>query len=157
MKLKHLLPALFSATLLFSSTSGVKAQDYKNAVGVGLEFGYGQAFGGPTYKHFFNARSAFQGEVLLTGGGAMMQAFYQYHLPIKNASGLRVYFGGGPGLYVVPGLASFFSLRPMAGLDYKVKQTPLTLNLDWRPVLLVEDDFSDFEPKKFGLGLKYSF
>jgi hypothetical protein len=48
-------------------------------------------------------------------------------------------------------------LRPMSGLDYKLKQAPLAFNFDWRPVLILVDEASVFEPVRFGVGLKYSF
>ena len=155
MKNKFLLSTFCLTVILLGLISEVNAQNSKNSVGLGLDFGAGSTFVGPTYKHFFNAKSAFQGEVLFASGSALIQAFYQYHLPIKEAAGLQFYIGGGPGFLVSGGSA--FLLRPMTGLDYKLKQTPLSVNLDWRPVMIFVDEVSDFEPVRFGLGVKYTF
>jgi hypothetical protein len=156
MKLKHLLSASLCAVLFLGSITKTQAQDYKSSLGLGIDFGSGATFVGPSYKHFFNARSAFQGEVLFASGSSLIQAFYQYHLPIKEAPELKFYFGGGVGFNIVQG-GSAFLLRPVSGLDYKLKQAPLVLNFDWRPVLILVDEVSAFEPARFGLGLKYSF
>jgi hypothetical protein len=110
---------------------------------------------GPTAKRFINTPSALQGELLFSSYATLVQAFYQYHLPIKDVSGLKFYFGGGPGVSFVQGNTSIF-VRPMTGLEYKMK-APLALHLDWRPILLWDDEVRFFEPVRFGLGLKYSF
>jgi hypothetical protein len=93
---------------------------------------------------------------LFASGGTLVEAFYQYHMPIKEAPGLKFYVGGGPGAILAPGVSALV-FRPMAGLDYKFKGAPLAINFDWRPLLVLIDEASGFEPARFGLGLKYSF
>lgn len=155
MKFKHLRSTFFLAVFFLGTSASVNAQDYKTAAGLGIDFGLGRSLVGPSLKRFVTPRSALQGELLLGSGVSIIQGLYQYHLPIKEVQGLKFYFGGGPGAIFVPGDAAIF-LRPTSGLEYKMK-APLVLHFDWRPILILDQEVLDFEPVRFGLGLKYSF
>jgi hypothetical protein len=146
------LPAIFLLTLCQNSN----AQDYKTSLGLGIDFGNGATLVGPSIKHFFNPKDAIQGDILFGGNSTLIQAFYLHHFPVKGASGLHFYLGGGPGANLFNGSTTFI-IRPMAGLEYKIQAVPIAFNFDWRPALFLYDRGSDFEPARFGLGIKYTF
>ena len=55
MIMKKLLFTLIAGAALFTtSITDVKAQDYKTAAGLAIDFGDGSTLVGPHIKHFFN-------------------------------------------------------------------------------------------------------
>lgn len=130
------------------------AQSYKTGIGLGFDFGEGLTFVGPTVKHFFNDKNALEGDVLFANGATMVTGLYQYHGNIADAGGLKYYIGGGPSLQF-GGNNTFVALRPVGGLDYKVKNAPIALNFDWRPALWFYSGSTDFAPGRFGMGIKF--
>lgn len=157
MIMKKLLFTLFAAGALFvTNLSTTKAQDYKTAAGLGIDFGNGATLVGPTIKHFFNKNSAVNADVLFGSGSTLIQGFYQYHDDIKGAGGLKWYLGIGPGINLYDG-GSTFMIRPMAGLDFRIPSAPIALSFDWRPAMSFYDGDTDFEAGRFGLGFKFVF
>lgn len=152
---------LFILTFATLSLSlGAMAQStYKNSIGLGLDFGTGQTLVGPSFKHFFNANSAIQPELLFGDHTTRLQAFYQHHQAISGAQGLNWYIGGGPGLnfFKVGNYSSTtFLLIPQAGLDFKIPGAPIAIDFDWRPTAFIGDN-SDFEAGRFGFGFRFTF
>lgn len=129
---------------------------YKTAAGVTIDFGTGQTLVGPALKHFFTPNQAGQFEVLFGDNVTFVEAFYQYHGQIENATGLKWYAGVGPGVAFNDNNSAFL-LRPMAGLDYKINNVPLNFSFDWRPWLAFENGGSDFEAARFAFGLRFAF
>ncbi|MDA3614935.1 hypothetical protein [Polluticaenibacter yanchengensis] len=152
--MKKILTALSVAAI---SVTGLQAQSYKTAAGLTIEFGNGSTWAGPAIKHFFDNRNAINAELLFGGNTTTLQAFYQFHGPIKNAGGLKYYLGIGPSLHFPKRGDTYFGIRPMAGLDYKIGSTPLALSFDWRPGVFIHDNNSDFEAGRFAFGLKFAF
>jgi hypothetical protein len=153
------MKSLFKLAILaifVSLGTNTKAQSYKTSLGLGIDFGTGATMVGPSVKHFFNKSSAIQGDVLFGGSSTLIQAFYQYHFPVKGTPNLNFYVGGGPGIDLY-NYGSTVSIKPMAGLEYKIKEAPLTFNFDWRPTLFLYDGVNEIEPARFGLGIKYTF
>lgn len=146
--------SLLIIVILF--TTAATAQDYKTAVGLQIDFGDGSTLAGPAIKHFFNDKSAIEGEVLFGNHITYLQAFYHYQQGLPNAKNLSWYIGGGPSLGLYSG-GSDFLLRPMVGLDYKVNGAPLALSFDWRPALNLGNNYggSRFTAARFGIGIKY--
>ncbi len=154
--MKKILIFTFAAVML---SFGAKAQSYKNSIGLGLDLGTGQTLVGPSFKHFFNANSAIQPELLFGDHTTRLQAFYQYHQGIKGAQGLNWYIGGGPGVsfFKYKGYSNTtFLLMPAVGLDFKIPGAPIAMNFDWRPTAYLGDN-SDFEAGRFGLGFRLTF
>lgn len=150
------------AIFLFVGVSNVSAQrsatggDYRNAIGLGIDFGNGTTFVGPSFKHFFTENHVGLAEVLFGNSVTAIQVYYQYHKEIEGAEGLRWFAGAGPGIYLYNG-GSTFILSPQGGLDYKIPSVPLSFSFDWRPKLGFYDGGSDFEAGRFGLGFRYAF
>jgi len=150
---------LLAITAIALSITQASAQSYKNAIGLGLDFGNGSTLVGPSFKHKFSSNAAGQAELLFGDHSTRLQAFYQYHQGIAGANGLDWFIGGGPGL-------NFFSygnydqtnflLIPMAGLDFKIPGAPIAMSFDWRPTAWIGDN-SDFEAGRFGFGFRFTF
>lgn len=157
---KKLFGALIVVFLLVS-VSEVSAQtaanssSYRNAIGLGIDFGDGSTLVGPSYKHFFSENNVGKFEVLFGDGISFIQGFYEYHREIEGAAGLRWFAGVGAGAALVENNSAFM-LRPEGGLDYKIDGVPLSFSFDWRPTIFIGDD-SDFEPARFGLGIRFCF
>jgi len=155
---KLLFTIIASAAFLTINLSNANAQ-YKNALGLGVDFGNGATLVGPSFKHFFNSQGAGQLELLFGGNSTRLQAFYQYHGNITGADGLKWYVGGGPGLNFFsagPYDRTDFLLIPQAGLDFKIPGAPIQMNFDWRPTAFIGDN-SDFEAGRFGFGFRFTF
>ena len=155
----HLLTG-FVALFLVGSLN-LSAQDrsaygssYRNAIGLGIDFGDGSTLVGPSYKHFFSENNVGKFEVLF-GNYVAIQAFYEYHGDIEGAAGLRWFAGAGAGA-ALDDDASAFMLKPIGGLDYKINGVPLAFSFDWRPTFFIADN-SDFQAARFGLGFRYAF
>lgn len=151
---------LFTALVLLAATQAnaqrsASGSGYKNAIGLGIDFGDGSTLVGPSFKHFFSTNSAVQAEVLFGDNYTIIEGFYLYHREIEGAAGLRWYAGIGAGFGLQKNNSSFL-IRPTGGIDYKIGAAPLALSFDWRPTIFVGDN-SDFEPARFGLGFRFAF
>ncbi len=169
-RISILLPALFillsvqvnaqNRSRTASHNSDGMGTNYDNSLGLSIDFGTGGTLAGPTFKHFFDQRNAGQFEILFGDHYTIIDALYEYHGQVPNASGLKWYLGIGPGVGLFKG-GSNFLIRPLAGLDYKINNVPLSFSFDWRPTLTFLDnhyaDDTDFEPARFGLGFRYAF
>lgn len=139
--------------MLFINNS--EAQTYKTSAGLSIDFGDGATLVGPAIKHFFGTNNAIQAEVLFGNNVTYLQAFYQYNAQFASASGLQWYLGVGPSVGLYDGGSDFY-VRPTAGLDYKINNAPISLSFDWRPAVYIGDN-SDFEPARFGIGMRFVF
>ncbi len=154
---KSLLSAIFLSVFFVVSTNSSQAQSsYKTGLGLGIDFGTGMTLVGPSVKHFFTTHNVGQFEALFGSNYTVLQAFYQYHKDIPNAAGLKWYLGAGAGVGLYRN-GSHFLLKPTAGLDYKIKDVPLSFAFDWRPTIGIGNNDSDFEPARFGFGFRYAF
>jgi len=157
---KNLFSLLIVIVLLVAA-SNVSAQrsangsDYRNAIGLGIDFGDGATLVGPSFKHFFTDEHVGKFEVLFGDNYSFLQGFYEYHREIDGAAGLRWFAGIGAGAAIAENNSAFL-LRPEGGLDYKIEGAPLSFSFDWRPTFFIGDD-SDFEPARFGLGIRFCF
>jgi hypothetical protein len=158
--MKRLIFTLIASAAFFTmNLSNANAQEYRNALGLGVDFGNGATLVGPSFKHFFNANGAGQVEVLFGGNSTRLQAFYQYHGGINGAPGLKWFVGGGPGLNFLS-VGNYdrtnFLLIPQLGLDFKFPGAPIQAGFDWRPTARIGDN-SDFEAGRFGFGFRFTF
>lgn len=126
---------LVAFVLLFSL--GIKAQDYKFAVGANL----GPSMG-VTMKYNFDKASAV--EMLLTYSlpdeGPNFVALYEYHVPLLDR--FRMYMGGGLNIGCLERGNGFwhetefaFGIDPIIGLEYTLPSIPISLAFDYKPVI----------------------
>lgn len=158
--MKKLLFTLLTGVAIFAmSTSDVKAQDYKNAIGG--RFG---SYNGITFKTGLNNNAMLEliGNFRSSRNVDYLQltALYEVYNPIGGAPGLNWYYGGGGSIGTVK-VRDFDSevslgLNGVLGLDYKFKGAPINLSLDWIPTLRLTPD-TDFYSGDVGLGVRFTF
>ncbi|WP_411031770.1 hypothetical protein [Spongiimicrobium sp. 3-5] len=150
------LLTLTIAVLLFGIVTSNAQSNYTTALGLGIDFGDGQTLVGPSVKHFFTEEHAGMGEVTFGDNVTFLTILYQYHGQFPNASGLTWFAGAGPSIAFFDGSSDFF-LRPVVGLDFKIRDVPLAFSFDWRPWIFFGDSNDSFEAARFGLGARYTF
>jgi hypothetical protein len=163
--MKKIFTILTCIALFAMTATTVKAQNYKTALGLGLDFGDGRTLVGPSLRHHFSRNTALQAEVLFGGNTTVIQGFLQYNAAVKGAPGLDWYLGGGPKIQIYDRDRYFFNdnytavyLVPMVGLDYKIKNAPLAIAFDWRPSIYVGDNpFLGTEAGRFGMAFRFVF
>ena len=158
--MKKLLFTIIASVALFAvSTSDVKAQDYKNAIGG--RFG---SANGISFKTGLNNNAMLEliGNFRSTKGVSYFQVtgLYEIYNPIHGAEGLHWFYGGGAtiGSMKVKGFDGdvFIGANGVLGLDYKFKGAPINLSLDWIPTLQLTPN-TDFYSGDIGLGVRFTF
>lgn len=156
MKRKIILLSFAAILISFNTFSQGNSggSDYKTAVG--LKF-YPGAF---SVKHFLTPKSAVEGLVNFWGQGTRITGLYELHGDINSIEGLRWYFG--PGVHLSFFKEAYGGVSPgvdgVIGLDYKFKNAPLNMSLDWQPSL----ELGDYDKGRFvgdwgGLAIRYVF
>lgn len=153
--MKKLMKSVIAVLFLAVGATQVNAQIYKNSLGLSVDFGDGSTLVGPAFKHFFNANSAGQVELLFGNHVTVLQPMYSYNSGIPGASGLNWLVGIGPAIAFGSGSTNV-AIRPMAGLEYKINQVPLALSFDWRPAFWLSEGGGS-EVGRFGVGFKFTF
>ncbi len=126
--------------------------DYSTAVGVKFYPG------GITLKHFLNDKHALEGIAYFWNRGTRITGLYEIHNQITSIGGLRWYVG--PGAHVAfysnkyYGGATYVGIDGVLGLDYKFKEIPLNISLDWQPAFEFGDG-AGFSGSWGGLGIRY--
>lgn len=124
--------SIITIAILFAFKGFSQKNNYDASVG--LRAGYAFA---PTYKVFTSDKLAFEGIAFFHSTGLSVQALAQVHNDIKNADGLKWYYGAGANVNFynksnyngVVGLGIVGAI----GLDYKIKNIPLNLSIDYLP------------------------
>jgi hypothetical protein len=153
---------------LFACPGKAFSQNYQTAAG--LKFYPGAL----TVKHFIKQNAALEGLLYAWSYGLRITALYEYHAPIKEASGLQWYAGGGIHFGAWndrwrdrydtyysnnPYRSGYVGLDGVLGLDYKIKDAPLNLSLDWQPSFNFGDGPGNygFYSGLGGLAIRYTF
>ncbi len=137
--------------LLAGGQQKLSAQAYMHAVGI--RAGYSS---GLSYKGFrLHRMAAIEADMLYNRHGFSLSALYEQHLEPFKSKQLFLYAGGGA---FGGNWEEEFSLglAAVAGIEYSIRDVPITFSLDWRPMLnlyaLFEPDFLDF-----GLSVRFRF
>ncbi|MFZ1751278.1 MAG: hypothetical protein WAU01_13835 [Saprospiraceae bacterium] len=127
---------------LFMFAAVAQSQDYKSAIG--LRLGYPLS---ASYKTFISEKGAFEGVAgfrsYSTYSWFNVGAYYQHHTEIPSVDGLKWYYGAGANIYfwsfdfVSDASSTSIGLSGVLGLDYKLKDTPLNLSVDWIPTFFI--------------------
>lgn len=141
-----------------------QAQNYTTAIGLRLGYPFSAS-----YKTFINENNAIE----ITAGYRgwtyykwfNIGGYYQHHTPIESADGLSWYYGGGINLYFWSFDNSYFNskdyssttlgLSGVLGLDYKFKDTPINVSLDWIPTFFLSGYGDGFGGGYGGLSVRY--
>lgn len=147
--MKKIISAVFMSLFLYS---GVNAQLYNDALGLGIDLGDGSTLVGPQYKHFFDGANAGNAQVLFGDNFTVVGVDYSYNQKFAG-SGLGWYVGVGPQLGFYDG-GSAFAIRPAVGLEYVIPTVPLGFHFDWKPWWNLSNG-SNMTAGRFSIGFKY--
>lgn len=146
--------------VLFSLSYQNSSAQYKNAIGG--RFGIAN---GVTFKTFVRKDRALD-FILNFQSKADYSYFrftglYEFHNPINNAEGLRWYYGFGGSLgssrYKPTNDSELLlGVDGVLGLDYKFKDAPINLALDWKPTFYFTPE-TDFYAEGLGLSVRFTF
>lgn len=86
---------------------------------------------------------------------------YEIYNPIQDVAGLNWYYGGGGTVGSVKNKYTrdsdlYLGVDGVLGLDYKFKDAPINLSLDWKPTIGLVPD-TDFDASGVGLSLRFTF
>ena len=156
MKLKFFICfiAMFTMLSIASAQKNITSQEYTTALGVKF---YPGAF---SVKHFFKPSTAIDGLGYFWNKGMRITGLYEFHMDIANAEGLKWYVG--PGAHVGFYNNKYYKggtsvgVDGVIGLDYKFKNAPINVSLDWQPSVEFSD-YDGFSGSWGGLGIRYVF
>ncbi len=162
---------IFSLLLIIPSffSESINAQEYKTAIGLRFAWDYGI-----TFKHFIKENTAIEiiGSTRSFGIAGFsnyrytrITGLYQIHKPIESVEGLKWYYGGGltaafySGDYfdTIKDSKTALGLSGVLGLDYKFKDTPINVSLDWMPTFFITGFGNGFGGQAGGLAVRYTF
>ncbi len=129
-------------------------QSYKTALGLKVWDG-----GGISLKHFISPKAALEGIGYFWNKGARITGLYEFHNDISGAPGLKWYVGPGAHLGIYNsknGGQAFAGVDGVLGLDYKFKEAPINMSIDWQPSFEFGDS-RGFAGSWGGLGIRYTF
>jgi hypothetical protein len=166
MKLKNLI-----ILALIALSANIHAQSYKAAAGLRLAWGWGL-----TGKFFTNDRAAIEGilnyrnySYLDLGYNYLrITGLYELHNDLSStAQGLTWYYGGGAfvgfygghfnDFYTGSKSTTYIGIAGCLGLDYKFKDTPINLSVDWIPSFVITGYGDGFTGENGGIAVRYTF
>lgn len=158
--MKKLIFTLIACTAFFTfNLTDANAQSYQNAIGG--RFGNAN---GVSFKTALNKGAMLEliGNFRSNSGASWVNltGLYEVYKPINGAEGLNWFYGAGAtiGSYKVKGFDGdvYLAANGVLGLDYKFKDAPINLSLDWIPSLQLTPD-SGFWGGDIGLGVRFTF
>lgn len=138
------------------TTHSSNSTEYETALGI--KFGW-FAGGAISAKHFINNNDAIEGLLSFWNRGFRLTGLYEFYWALPNTDGLRIYAGPGAHLGVYNskyyGGHAYLGIDGVLGLDYKIRNAPINLSLDFQPSfeLGYDDSFYGWG----GLGIRYTF
>jgi hypothetical protein len=145
---------LIIAVAAISQTTKAQTEStYKNAIGVRLGSSVPAVKSGITYKRFLS-KNAIEG-ILSFGDGVAICGLYEIHKPITTVENLQWLWGFG-GYVGFNNGSSSVGAAGIIGLDYKFKNIPLNITVDWKPELNIIE-FVGFEASGVGFSARFTF
>ncbi|MCY7421725.1 MAG: hypothetical protein LH478_08290 [Chitinophagaceae bacterium] len=133
------------------------AASYKTALGVKISAGVAAS-----YKMFVTPKNALEVQSTFFKQGVRLVGLYEFHLySFAGAPGLGWYIG--PGAHVgfwkknyrdTYNSTADIGIDGVLGLDYRIKNAPINLSLDWQPSLSLLGN-AGLSPQFGGLAIRY--
>ena len=158
MKISILISILITGILLQANCQSL-GKDYTTAIGVKIYPG------SINVKHFIKQNKAIEGLLTFWESGNRFTMLYEIHGDINNFGGLKWYMG--PGAHIgswndtwkknnpTKELGMVVGIDGILGLDYKFRNIPLNISLDWQPSFNLIG-YQYFEGGWGGLGIRYT-
>ena len=151
--------------ILFSILTIAKSQPYKLAAG--LRLGYPASL---SVKYFPSKKGSFEGFLGRRNyewyNYTIVGAVYALYKPIDEVDGLGFFYGGGAAAYNYSWDSKYYTSRDsytylglvgQLGLDYKFKDIPLNLSVDWMPAYIFGEYGDGFGYGYGALSARYVF
>jgi hypothetical protein len=120
---------ILSSILSFSQNKTANSLTYKTSVGLRLGAG-----GGLNLKTFIDEKKAVEFIGFFSSKVTRIVALYEIHGDLNTESNLKWYFGFGPNIGFYKNVSqAAIGITGAVGLDYKFKNLPLNLAIDWQP------------------------
>ena len=137
-------------------TIALNAQNYKTGFGIRLGYPYGI-----NMKHFVSKTTALDATLISTGGNIGIVALIDWHGEIEGNKNWKWYWGPVAHLMFdfIPddyGNDVLIGLNAVVGAEYKLRNTPISLSLDWVPSLNIIGEFG-LDLFNAGLSIRYVF
>jgi len=125
----------------------------------GMGIGYTTAIGAKFYPAAFTIKQKIDRNIMVEGlmyfwNGARVTGLIEWHHNIDGLPGLRWYLGPGAHLQFNEKGNNYFGVDGVVGLDWKIKNTPLNISLDWQPSFDFTNN-NNFKGEFGGLGIRY--
>ncbi len=154
----HLLTFLFVAAFC-SDLSAQQSAPYQQAIGLKLPGGFSA-----TYKKFLTATHNLEAQATIWNKGFRVSGLYEFNFysfpSVENLSWFV-----GPGAHIGfwkdadkkdYGSKFDFGIDGIIGLDYKLKDLPINMSLDWQPSITLAGS-TGFSPVFGGFAIRYTF
>jgi len=149
--MKRLLVAFLFATV-FLFVQKASGQNYRFGIGVRLSNATPTLNNSITGKYFVTDQTAVEG-IVSFGARFGLGALLEIHKPL-NLEGLTWMYGAGA--YIgFEDKNTYLGPTGMLGLDYKFKDAPINLSLDWKPELDIIPEIN-FIPDAFALSVRFT-
>ncbi len=152
-KILLLAIGIFLAGHIFSQESG-----YKQALGIKVPGGFSVS-----YKNFINGTQNIEAQAMYWKKGFRAVGLYEFNFYSFDVEGLSWFVGPGAhiGFWKKKYQEDYNStvdlgIDGIIGLDYKFKNLPLNVSLDWQPSITLVGH-SSVTPVYGGLGVRYTF
>ncbi len=133
-----------------AQNSTANSLKYKTAAGIKVWNG-----AGITLKTFIQEKAALEFIGFFNSDGTRISGLYEFHGDLNTESNLKWYIGPGAhvGLY---DSHTYAGIDGVVGIDYKFRNLPLNLSLDWQPSVEFGSG-SGFIGNSAGVGIRYTF
>ena len=149
--MKRALAITFLA-IFFLAAQDIFAQDYRFGIGVRLSNSSPTLNNSITGKYFVTDRSAIEG-IVSFGGRLGVGALLEIHKPFAVEGFSWMY---GAGVYIgFQDKKTYLGPTGILGLDYKFREAPINLSLDWKPELDLSPAIN-FIPDAFALSVRFT-
>ncbi|MFA7447223.1 MAG: hypothetical protein WCY77_02170 [Weeksellaceae bacterium] len=135
--------------------------EYQTAAGLYFDMSSDLTLYGVQVKQFLREDHAINAQLLLADKIILVGVDYTYNVPVPMPffyRNLSWYAGAGAHVLFINGERdneiSTFAIRPVAGLEYKMKKYPLAFHAELKPWWSFGEN-GEFELSRIGVGIKY--
>lgn len=139
----------------YAQNSTAHSLFYKTSAGVTVWNGAGISI-----KSFMNEKNAIELDGFFNSNGTRISALYEIHGDLNTESNLKWFFGPGAhvSLYSAGQNSNHVGVDGIAGVDYKFRNLPLNLAIDWQPYFEFGSGFGSGAYGNFGgVACRYTF
>ena len=150
---------IVAVILLIISVKFSFAQTYHQAIGIKLPGGFSV-----TYKKFLSENNNIEAQATLWHKGFRLSGLYEFNFyAFDKVEELSLFVGPGAHLGFWKDQyekdydsKADFGIDGIIGLDYKFKEAPVNISLDWQPSVTLAGS-AGFSPAYGGIAVRYTF